>query len=82
MTTVIRKPIVTEKTTWSSSMQNRYCFEIDRSASKTEVKRAIEELYGRAAQEFQGVRAWSTQAEQAIGSLGVASGAQQCAMAH
>ena len=45
-TTVIRKPIVTEKTTWSSSMQNRYCFEIDRSASKTEVKRAIEEIYG------------------------------------
>ena len=45
-TTVIRKPIVTEKTTWSSSMQNRYCFEIDRSASKTQVKQAVEELYG------------------------------------
>ena len=45
-TTVIRKPIVTEKSTWSSSMHNRYCFEIDRSAGKPEVKRAVEELYG------------------------------------
>ena len=43
-TTVIRKPIVTEKSTWSSSMHNRYCFEIDRSAGKPEVKRAVEEL--------------------------------------
>ena len=45
-TTVIRKPIVTEKSTWSSSMQNRYCFEIDHTATKTGVKRAVEELYG------------------------------------
>ena len=35
-----------------------------------ETRAAIEELYGRAAQEFAGVRAWSTQAEQAVNSLG------------
>tara|TARA_Y100000589_G_scaffold60999_1_gene52051 strand:- start:6106 stop:6384 length:279 start_codon:yes stop_codon:yes gene_type:complete len=45
-TTVIRKPIVTEKTTWSSSMQNRYAFEIDKRATKDDVKRAIVSLYG------------------------------------
>lgn len=45
-TTIIRKPIVTEKSTWASSMQNRYYFEIDRSAGKQEVKQAIESLYG------------------------------------
>ncbi|MCH2148860.1 MAG: 50S ribosomal protein L23 [Phycisphaerales bacterium] len=45
-TTVIRKPIVTEKSTWCSSMQNRYCFEIDRLATKPDVKQAVEELFG------------------------------------
>lgn len=44
-TTVIRKPLVTEKSTHASG-QNRYAFEVDRKARKPEIKKAIEELYG------------------------------------
>ncbi|MCA9289820.1 MAG: 50S ribosomal protein L23 [Phycisphaerales bacterium] len=43
-TTIIRKPIITEKAT-AATDQNRYTFEIDRRADKAQVKRAIEELY-------------------------------------
>ena len=43
-TTVIRKPLVTEKTTMSSA-HHRYTFEVDRHADKVQIKRAIEELY-------------------------------------
>lgn len=45
-TQIIRKPIITEKATIESSEHNRYTFEIDRSATKDDVKRAVEALYG------------------------------------
>lgn len=45
-TDVIRKPLVTEKTAWASSAHNRYAFEINSTARKPDVRRAIEELYG------------------------------------
>lgn len=44
-TTVIRRPIITEKATFAHEL-NRYAFEIDRRATKSDVKRAVEELYG------------------------------------
>ena len=44
-TTVIRKPLVTEKTTFGTE-RNRYAFEVDRRADKIQIKKAIEELYG------------------------------------
>ncbi len=43
-TTVIRKPLVTEKSTQASE-HNRFAFEVDRRATKTQIKRAVEELY-------------------------------------
>lgn len=45
-TTVIRKPLITEKTTFASTEFNRYAFEVDRHADKGQIKRAVEELYG------------------------------------
>ena len=45
-TTVIRKPLVTEKTTFAASTVNRFAFEVDRRANKQQIKRAVEELYG------------------------------------
>ena len=45
-TRIIRKPLVTEKTAWASSAHNRYAFEIDAAASKPDVRRAVETLYG------------------------------------
>ncbi len=43
-TIVIRRPLVTEKNT-TAQEQNRYVFEVDRGASKQDIKRAVEELY-------------------------------------
>ncbi len=45
-TTVIKKPLVTEKTTFNATANNRYAFEVDSRASKGEIKRAVEEIYG------------------------------------
>jgi len=44
--TVIKKPIVTERSTATMADDNRYTFLVDRLANKTDVKRAIESLYG------------------------------------
>jgi large subunit ribosomal protein L23 len=46
VTTIIRKPLVTEKSTYDSSELNRYVFEVDRRASKPQIRQAVEELYG------------------------------------
>ena len=54
---VIKKPIVTEKSTWEASRVipkgqnagepvNRYAFEVDMRARKPQIKAAIEQLYG------------------------------------
>jgi len=45
-TDVIKKPLITEKATFGSNEQKRYSFEVDRRASKTVIKQAIESLYG------------------------------------
>jgi large subunit ribosomal protein L23 len=45
-TQVIVKPLITEKNTFVSSEFKRYGFEVDRKATKPQIKRAVEELYG------------------------------------
>jgi large subunit ribosomal protein L23 len=42
---IIRRPIVTEKSNYMSSMLNQYVFEVDSKASKTEIKEAIETIF-------------------------------------
>lgn len=42
---VIKKPLVTEKGTWGMNEQNRYVFQVDTKATKTDIKKAIEALY-------------------------------------
>lgn len=42
---IVKKPVLTEKTTWSMNEQGRYCFEVDRDATKPEIKRAVEDIY-------------------------------------
>jgi large subunit ribosomal protein L23 len=41
---VIKRPIVTEKST-KLSQKNQYTFEVDRNANKIEIKKAVEELF-------------------------------------
>ncbi|MFI4861965.1 MAG: 50S ribosomal protein L23 [Phycisphaerales bacterium JB063] len=56
-TTIIKRPLVTEKSTWEASREvpkgkragqpvNRYAFVVDKSARKPEIRAAIQELYG------------------------------------
>jgi large subunit ribosomal protein L23 len=45
-TYIIKKPILTEKSTAAMNEEARYTFEVDRRASKNDVKRAVEQLYG------------------------------------
>ena len=44
-TTVIKRPLITEKSTEGSDFHNRYAFEVDKRANKGQIKRAIETLY-------------------------------------
>lgn len=44
--TVIKKPIVTERSTATMAEDNRYTFLVDRRADKTAIKHAVESLYG------------------------------------
>ena len=44
-TQIIKKPIITEKSTWEGDRHGRYSFEVDMRARKPEIRRAIEELY-------------------------------------
>lgn len=43
---VIIKPIISEKMTMVSEKYNRYGFVVDRKATKTQIKKEIEDIYG------------------------------------
>ena len=43
---VLRKPLLTEKSTQQMEANNVYTFEVDRRASKDVIKAAIEKAYG------------------------------------
>ncbi len=42
---IIRRPLITEKATSLQEMQNRYAFEVARSANKVQVKVAVEKVF-------------------------------------
>ena len=44
-TYIIRKPLLTEKSTFAMNELNQYSFEVDRTATKPDIKKAIEALY-------------------------------------
>jgi len=45
-TTIVRKPLITEKATFGAGEANRYAFHVDNRATKPQIKKAVEELYG------------------------------------
>lgn len=45
MYTVLKRPLITEKTASMSTAGNWYAFEVDLSADKPTIKRAVEALY-------------------------------------
>jgi large subunit ribosomal protein L23 len=44
---ILIKPIVTEKVNKLTEKRNIYCFQVDWRANKLEIKKAVEEFYGR-----------------------------------
>lgn len=44
-TYIIKRPLVTEKSTFQMNELNQYSFEVDPRASKPEIKAAIEHIY-------------------------------------
>lgn len=42
---VLRRPIITEKSNYQSGVLNQYAFEVAPSATKTEIKEAVEVLF-------------------------------------
>ena len=43
---VLKKPVITEKSLGLANTRNAYTFEVDRHATKDQIKMAIEETYG------------------------------------
>jgi len=43
---VIRRPLITEKSTFLKETQSSLCFEVHRDATKPEIKKAVETLFG------------------------------------
>jgi large subunit ribosomal protein L23 len=42
---VIRRPLITEKSTNLKELQHTLCFEVHRNATKPEIKKAVESLF-------------------------------------
>ena len=43
---ILIKPIITEKATNDSELNNRYTFQVNKKANKVEIKKAVEAAYG------------------------------------
>jgi large subunit ribosomal protein L23 len=43
---LIRRPLISEKSTKLKEATNTVCFEVDRRANKIEIQRAVEKLFG------------------------------------
>jgi len=46
MFNIIKRPIITEKNTLRANQFNEYAFEVDLKANRTEIKSAVEKLFG------------------------------------
>ncbi len=42
---IIRRPLITEKSTLQKEMHNQLAFEVDRRANKIEIKKAVEKIF-------------------------------------
>ena len=42
---VVKRPLITEKSTWEGTDRNRYAFVVDLRATKDQIKRAIQDTY-------------------------------------
>jgi large subunit ribosomal protein L23 len=45
-TDIVKRPLITEKSTWEGQSRNRYAFEVAMGARKAQIKEAVQSLYG------------------------------------
>lgn len=43
---ILKRPLVTEKTSENRERSNQYAFEVDVSANKIQIRKAVEEIFG------------------------------------
>jgi len=58
---ILRRPVVTEKTTLQKELTNMVTFEVDRGANRVDIKRAVEKAFG--------VKVMSVQTMQVTGKM-------------
>ena len=46
MYNIIKRPIITEKNTLRANFFNEYAFEVDLTANRTQIRQAVEKLFG------------------------------------
>jgi len=42
---LLRRPVVTEKTSMLQELRNQFCFKVSKDANKSEIKKAVETLF-------------------------------------
>ncbi|MEI7766235.1 MAG: 50S ribosomal protein L23 [Phycisphaerae bacterium] len=45
ITEIIKRPLISEKSTWLAGARNAYTFEVDKRADKGQIKTAVETLF-------------------------------------
>jgi len=45
-TYIVKRPLITEKSTWEAEARKRYSFKVDTRARKAQIKAAVEDIYG------------------------------------
>jgi large subunit ribosomal protein L23 len=46
MNSIIKKPLITEKASAAMETRNSFTFQVEKSANKVEIRKAIEKMYG------------------------------------
>ena len=46
MNSIIKKPLITEKASAAMEARNSFTFQVEKSANKVEIRKAIEKMYG------------------------------------
>jgi large subunit ribosomal protein L23 len=72
MNNIIKKPILTEKATIDSEMNNRFSFVVDKSANKIEIKKEIERIYGVSVENVRTMRYGGGKAKRKYTAKGIA----------
>jgi len=72
MNSIILKPILTEKATYDSEMNNRFAFVVDKNANKIEIKKEIEKIYGVSVESVRTMRYGGGKAKRRYTAKGIA----------